>query len=67
MGIISKTVKVKWYPCNKKYYESKGYVYTKMGDEFEVKVEDLQSSSKIKVVYKCDECGIEKERAYYSF
>ena len=67
MGIISKTVKVKWYPCNKKYYESKGYVYTKMGDEFEVKVEDLQSSSKIKVVYKCDECGIEKERAYYNY
>lgn len=41
MGLISKTVMVRWHSINKKWYESKGYIYTKYKDEFEVKVEDL--------------------------
>ena len=41
MGIIRpQKVKVKWNSNNKKHYESLGYIYTKMGEEFEVKVED---------------------------
>lgn len=41
MGLISKTVKAKWNATIKKYYEALGYIYTKMGDEFEVDIKDL--------------------------
>ena len=41
MGLITKVVKVKWNPKNKKHYEKLGYVYTKWGEEFDVKIEDL--------------------------
>ena len=41
MSLITKTVKVKWHPSNKKHYETLGYIFTKMGDEFEVDVEDF--------------------------
>ncbi len=57
--LLSKTVKLKWHPSNKTHYVEKGYIYTKMGDEFEVKVEDLTKGSKVKVKVKCDykECS----------
>ena len=57
MGLITKTVKMKWNPRNKKYYESLGYFYTKIGDEFELKIDDLAKGSNIKVDCKCDGCG----------
>ena len=41
MGLITETVKVKWGTNNRKYYIDLGYKFTKMGDEFEVKVEHL--------------------------
>ena len=55
--LISKAVKVKWCPHNKKRYESLGYVFTKMGDEFEVKVEDLTNNSTKRVNCICDNCN----------
>ena len=57
MGLVSKIVKMKWNPKNKKHFESLGYTYTKTGDEFEVKVEDLPKNSKAKVECSCDCCG----------
>jgi len=57
MGLISETTIVKWHPSNKKYYESKGYVFTKWKDELEVKVEDLPKGSHSEVKVKCDACG----------
>ena len=57
MGLISKTVKMRWGSRNKKYFEDQGYKFTKMGDEFEVKVEDLTKGSHIKVKCICDGCG----------
>ena len=57
MGLITETVKIKWNPRNKKYYESFGYIYTKMGDEFEVKIEHLTKGSDVKVRCKCDGCN----------
>ena len=57
MGLISKTVKVKWNATIKKYYEALGYIYTKMGDEFEVDIKDLQKGSNAKVKCICDNCG----------
>ena len=67
MGLITKTVKMKWNGKTKTYYESLGYLYTKMGDEFEVKVEDLQKGSRIKVDSKCDGCGRPLSWSYYEY
>jgi len=55
--LISKTVIIKWHNKTKKWYENKGYIYTHNGDEFEVKVEDLQDGSHALVDVQCDECG----------
>ena len=55
--LLSKTVKMKWSPNNKKWYESKGYIFTKWKDEFEVRVEDLSKGSHFDVDIKCDSCG----------
>lgn len=52
--LLSKTVIVKWNSRIKKWYEDRGYVFTKMGDEFEVKVEDLTDSSIVRIDCRCD-------------
>lgn len=54
MGLISKTVIVKWNRATKNYYILKGYPFTKYGDEFEVKVEDLIDNSTTLVDVECD-------------
>ena len=42
MGLIlPQKVKIKWTGNTRKHYESKGYIYTKNLDEFDVNVEDL--------------------------
>ena len=65
--LISKTVKVKWNPSVKKYYISLGYKYTKMKDEFEVRVDDLPQSSRTKVTIQCDKCGTKREWTYQDY
>lgn len=55
--LLTKIIKVKWNPMNKKQYESKGYVFTKYKDEFDVKVEDLSDGCNEEVEVQCDECG----------
>ena len=67
MGLITKTVKVKWHPRNKEYYEKLGYVYSKMGNEFEVKVEDLTKGSKVNIKYICDFCKEVKTTSYQHY
>lgn len=52
--LLTKTVKVKWHYKNKEWYISKGYNFTKMKDEFEVKVNDLMQGCNILVSVKCD-------------
>lgn len=54
--LLSEYAEVKWNPHNKKYYENKGYEYTKMNDIFLVKVEDLTKGSSSTVKVKCDYC-----------
>lgn len=54
MGLTSKTVIIRWSNTNRKQYEIKGYVFTKMRNEFEVKVEDIIIGSDVKVEVKCD-------------
>ena len=48
---------VRWHPRNKEYYINKGYVFTKMKEEFQVKVEDLPPQSHALVKAQCDFCG----------
>lgn len=55
--LITKTIKKKWHGNTKKHYETLGYHFTKIGDEFEVDVMDLTRGSEEKVEVQCDYCG----------
>ena len=57
MLIENQIVKMTWGTSNKKIYTQKGYEFTKFGDIFNIKVEDLSSGSHIKVKVECDYCG----------
>lgn len=65
--IYSKTVKIKWNARNKKRLIDLGYTYTKMNDEFDVKVEHLTVGSNSLVLVKCDYCGDLSERQYQTY
>jgi hypothetical protein len=58
---------MKWNPNNKKYFTNLGYVFTKMKDEFDVKINDLTKSSDVIIKVKCDYCGKEKETNYREY
>lgn len=51
------SVKMKWSRTNKAHYINLGYKFTKLGDIFEVQVEDLMKSSNVRVDIICDYCG----------
>lgn len=55
--LLSKTVKVKWTARNKNNFIKKGYIFNKLGEEVEIKTEDLTRYSEVKVEVKCDYCG----------
>ena len=57
MVIDNQMVEMKWHPRNKQYYTDLGYIYTKKGDKFEVKVEHLTKGAKSLVDVRCDYCG----------
>ena len=69
MGLVSKTVKVKWHVNNKYHYESHGYIFTRFKDEFEVRIDDLTKGTETKVRCKCDndECGKEFSQPYNNY
>ena len=55
--LLTKNIITKWNPNNKKHYESKGYIFTKWKNEFEIKVEDLTDGSHVEIDVECDNCG----------
>ncbi len=57
MIILSQNIIIKWNANNKKYYEEKGYNYTKIGDTFKINILDLSDNSRIKVQCTCDYCN----------
>lgn len=59
--ILTEYVETFWNSKTKKYYEEKGYIYTKIGDPFLVSVWDLKKHSRAVIKYKCDYCGKEFE------
>ena len=67
MGLITKTVKVKWFYKTREHYESLGYIFTCYGDEFEVRVEDLTKGSGIRVKCVCDNCNKELSWTYHNY
>ena len=52
-------VQVKWNNNNKKWYESKGYIFTKRNNVFDIAVKDLMPHSNKKIIVTCDYCGKE--------
>jgi len=59
--LLTEEVEVTW-GNNKKIYEPKGYVYSRKGTKFMVKIKDLVLGSNLKVDVQCDYCleeGIE--------
>jgi len=52
--LITKEVETVWSGRMKKYYQNKGYPFTKLNDELIVKVEDLPEGSHVFVKVKCD-------------
>jgi hypothetical protein len=67
MLILDQKVIVKWNSRNKKHFINLGYIFTKFGDEIEIKVEDLFSGSHVKVKVECDYCGSIIEKPYYHY
>lgn len=55
--ILNQKIILKWAYSTKEYYISRGYKYTKIGDEFSINVNDLQKGSWIKVKFVCDYCN----------
>lgn len=64
MLVLPQMVKVRWHSSNKKFYVNKKYVFTKIGDEFEVYVLDLMEGSSILVEVKCNNCSKPIDRKY---
>ncbi len=50
--ILDDFVKIKWYAKIKPYYINKRYIYTKIGDEFQVKTSNLPQNSTINLIVK---------------
>lgn len=64
MLVENQLVEVKWNKRTRKWYESKGYRYTKMGDLFYVKPVDLPNTAKTKVKAICHFCKNEYTTSY---
>ena len=64
---LEQKVKIKWNSYTRLYYESLGYNFTKIGEEFVVALNDVQPSSGVKVVAKCDCCGKEYYPSYKNY
>lgn len=65
--LLTKVVEMKWNGRNKRHFTEKGHTFTKMGESFLVKVEELSKGSHIIIELKCDFCKREYERKYKSY
>lgn len=64
MTIVSEFAEVRWNGYTRKYYESKGYEWTKQNNTFICKIEDLMNSSTVLVMVECDYCGAKHKKKY---
>jgi hypothetical protein len=65
--LLTKEVSVKWCGTNRSYYESRGYIFTKMYEPFIVSIEDLTEGSSATVSYQCDKCKTVKPTMYSAY
>lgn len=65
--LIDKEVNIKWNNATKKWYEDKGYKYTKKNDIFTINIKDMLQTSTIRVNVKCDYCGKEHTKEYRKY
>jgi hypothetical protein len=54
MIIPNQKTLMKWNGRNRQHFIDKGYIYTKIGENFEVNIEDLTKGSHAKVLCSCD-------------
>lgn len=64
---LKQIVKVRWNGLTRKWYEEKGYTWTKQNDYFDCKIEDVQKTSTAKVLVKCDYCGETFPKQYRNY
>jgi hypothetical protein len=64
VGIVNEEIILKWNPTIIKYYTEKGYRYTKTGDSFIVRLEDLNENSNVDVEVRCDYCDKQYTKRY---
>ena len=57
-------VQVKWNNTNKEWYESKGYIFTKRNEIFDVYAKDLSPRSNARIQATCDYCGKNYETSF---
>lgn len=67
MLVENQKVEMTWNNFTKRWYESKGYVFTKNFDTFLVNVEDLTPGCGVKVLVECDYCKTKKEIRYSDY
>lgn len=60
-------INIRWNGQTKKYWEEKGYKYTKINDIFSVDVNDLPPKSSVFVDVVCDYCGEIMKMHMYSY
>ena len=65
--LLTKEVVLKWNAKIKNHYETLGYTYTNMKDEFVVKVEHLTDGSNVTVDIKCDYCESTFQKKWYRY
>lgn len=64
--IITREISIKITESNYNYYDYLGYdVY--IGENITIPVELLSNGSQVKIICKCDICGIEKEVIYKNY
>lgn len=54
--LVTENVILKWGARNKNYFTDKGYIFTKFGESFIVKVSDLTRRNSSIIEYMCDIC-----------
>lgn len=65
--LLDKMIDITWNNATKKWYESKGYIYTKKSDIFTIDIDDTIKTSTIKVNVKCDYCGKDHLKEYRKY
>lgn len=60
-------IEMSWANTNRKWYESKGYIYTKNRDKFYVQAKDLTLMSNKRVIVICDYCNEETTKTFSDY